>query len=323
MTVDVVPAMVSVIVPTHGRRKLLSRLLRSLQAQSWPADRFEVIVVHNHTDDGTDRAVAEIASASQLPIIYHRVDYNGPGPSRQFGAERAQGDVLAFIDDDCEATAGWIRAGVAALADGAALAQGRTLPHPDQPRRLMERTISVTGPTPYFETCNIFYRAEAFREVGGFPPEFRNYFGGEDTALGWAIKRAGYRTVFAADALVHHEVFAISWRGWMLEPWRNLRHWPFLARAFPALRRHLFLGMFLSPLTAAFDLALVGLIATIVLHPAGLVLMLPYLGLRFVERGRFRAPHILLARLIFGIPRAFVTLIALVSGSLRARWLVL
>jgi GT2 family glycosyltransferase len=322
MNAPVTPVMVSVIIPTHQRPALLARLLRSLQFQTWPIDHLEVIVVHNHTDDGTDRVVAEIASTSRFPMIYHRVNFSGPGPSRQFGAESARGDVLAFIDDDCEATADWITSGVAALADGAGLAQGRTLPNPKQPRRLLERTISVTEATPYFETCNIFYPTKAFHAVGGFPPEFRDYFGGEDTALGWAIKRAGYRTAFAPDALVHHEVFDVTLSAWLAEPWR-LRHWPFLARAYPELRKHLFLRTFLSPLTAAFDLAVIGVLLAILLHPGGLVLVIPYIGVRLVERGRFRALHILLARLIFGIPRAFVTMAALVSGSLRARWLVL
>ncbi len=322
MNDDASPTMVSVIVPTHERPNLLARLLQSLQAQTWPIDRFEIIVVHNYTDDGTDRVVAEIASTSPVSITYHRVDFSSPGPSRQFGAERSRGTVLAFIDDDCEATADWIRAGVAALGDGAGLAQGRTLPHPGQPRRLLERTISVTGETPYFETCNIFYRTEAFHAVGGFPPEFRERFGAEDTALGWATKRAGFHTAFAPNALVYHEVFAVSLRAWLLEP-RKLRHWPFLVRAFPELRRHLFLRVFLSPLTATFDLAVGGLLLAILLHPAGLALVLPYIGVRLVDRGRFRAPHILLARLICGIPRACVLIGTLMLSSLRARRLVL
>lgn len=322
MSSDVTTPMVSIIVPTHRRVTLLGRLLRSLQAQEWPSDRFEILVVHNYTDDGTDRLVADIAAASAVPIRYHRVAFNSPGPSRQFGADRAAGSVLAFIDDDCEATPGWIRAGVAAFQAGAGLVQGRTLPHPGQPRRLLERTISVTGPTPYFETCNIFYDATAFRSIGGIPVEFRDCFGAEDTALGWSTKRAGYRTAFAGDALVYHEVFAVSFRAWLFEPWK-LRHWPWIARAYPEVRRHLFLGVFLSPLTAAFDLAVVGLLVALAWHPAGLVLVLPYVGVRMIDRGRFRAPHILLARLVFGLPRAFVMLGILLQGSLRARSLVL
>lgn len=312
---------VSVIVPTHCRPALLARLLRSLMAQAWPADRMEVIIVHNATPDETAVTVRAAAAAAEFPIAYHATDFSGPGPSRQFGAEHARGTVLAFIDDDCEATPGWIAAGTAAIEQGFGLVQGRTLPHPDQPRRLMEKTVSVTGPTPYFETCNIFYDAATFRAVGGFPAEFRERFYAEDAALGWTLRRVGHRGGFAPDALVYHEVFAVTLRAWLNEP-RNMRQWPFLVRAFPEIRRELFLGVFLSRLTAGFALAALG----VVLAPFSAwawLLVLPYVAIRFGERGRYRAPHLLLARLLFGLPRAAVLLATLVVNSWRARTLVL
>lgn len=313
---------VTVIVPTHRRSALLARLLRSLLVQDWPAARMEIIVVHNYTDDGTDRAVADIAATAPVPIAYYRTDFSGPGPSRQFGADQAHGDVLAFIDDDCEATPGWIRAGVAELRRGHGLVQGMTLPNPDQPRRFLEKTVNVTEATPYFETCNIFYDAAIFRALGGFPIDFRERFYAEDTALGWTLKRAGHRTGFAPDALVHHEVFHVSLKSWLLEP-RNMRHWPFLARAFPELRARLFLRCFLSPLTATFDLAVLGLLLGLAAHPAGFLLIAPYVGLRMADRGRFRAPHVLLLRLVCGLPRAAVLAATLAASSFRARTLVI
>jgi glycosyltransferase involved in cell wall biosynthesis len=313
---------VSVIVPTHRRRDLLRRLLDSLIAQDWPRDRFEVIVVHNFTDDGTAEMVAALAATSPVPIAYHRTAFSGPGPSRQFGAERARGSILAFIDDDCAATPGWIAAGARAIGGGLAVAQGRTLPRPDQPRRLLEKTVSVTGPTPYFETCNIFYDAGAFRAVGGFPVDFRERFYGEDTALGWAVRLAGYGTGYAPDALVHHEVFPVSFMRWLMEP-TTMRHWPALVRAYPAMRRELYLGYFLSRLTAAFDLFALGLILGALLHPAFLLLALPYLALRFLDRGRLRNPVHLAARFVFGLPRATILAAVLLRASIRARALVL
>ncbi|MBP0466414.1 glycosyltransferase [Roseomonas sp. PWR1] len=311
------PPFVSVIVPTHGRPALLRRLLLSLLAQDWPRDRYEVIVVHNVTEDGTDAVVAGLAATSEVPIAYHRTAFRGPGPSRQYGADRARGAILAFIDDDCEATPGWIAAGAAAIAEGFALVQGRTLPHPGQPRRLLEKTVSVTGPTPYFETCNIFYDAAVFRAVGGFPAAFVDRFYGEDTALGWTVRLAGHRTGHAAAAEVHHEVFAISFREWLLAP-RTMRHWPALVRAFPALRRELFLGVFLTRLTAAFDLLALGLLLA-PLHAGFLAFTLPYVVLRFTDRGRLRNPAHLLARLVFGLPRAAVLAWVLLRESVRAR----
>ncbi len=313
---------VSVIVPTHGRRALLQRLLDSLIAQDWPHDRYELIVVHNVTRDGTAEMVAARAADSPVPIAYHATQFSGPGPSRQYGADRARGTILAFIDDDCAATPGWIAAGVRGIEAGFALVQGRTLPRPDQPRRLLEKTVTVTGPTPYFETCNIFYDAAVFRAVGGFPADFRERFYGEDTALGWAVRLTGHPTGFAEDALVHHEVFPVSFRRWLMEP-TTMRHWPALVRAYPALRKDLFLGVFLSRLTAAFDAFAIGVVLALLIHPVFLVLALPYVALRFLDRGRLRNPIHLLARLLFGLPRATILAATLLRSSIAARSLVL
>lgn len=147
----------------------MSRLLDSLLVQDWPRDRYEIIVVHNFTPDGTEDAVRSRQREGEVQVRYFRTAFGGPGPSRQFGADQARGDVLAFIDDDCVATPAWIGAGVAEIATGFALVQGRTMQHPGQPRRLVEKTVTVEGPTLFFETCNIFYDAAAFRAVGGFP----------------------------------------------------------------------------------------------------------------------------------------------------------
>jgi len=136
------------------------------------------------------------------------------------------------------------------------------------------------------------------------------------------MKRAGYRTGFAPEALIHHEVFHVSLRAWLREP-RNMRQWPYLARAFPELREHLFLRVFLSPLTATFDLAVLGLLVGALAHPAGFALTAPYIGLRMFDRGRFRKPHVLLLRLLGGLPRAVVLAATLLRASFAARTLVI
>lgn len=313
---------VSVIVPTHRRRPLLARLLDSLLAQDWPADRYEIIVVHNFTPDGTDALVADVAARSTAEVRYFRTAFTRPGPSRQFGSEQARGEVLAFIDDDCQAMPGWIAAGVSAIRQGFALVQGRTLPDPAQPRRLLEKTISITGPTSYFETCNIFYLTHAFRAVGGFPAPFQARRSGEDTSLGWALLKSGYATGFAEDALVYHEVFAVTYRQWLWEG-TVVEQMPFLVKEFPEMRRGLFLGVFLSRLTAAFDLFVIGAVGVVLGYPILLALGLPYVVLRFTDRGRLRAPHILVARLLFAMPRAAVMAWSLAVNSVRARCIVL
>ena len=83
--------LVSVVIPTHGRRDLLMRLLSALVGQTLHADHFEVLVVHNYTDDGTAEAVLAWIESAPMQASYHSKNYNGPAASRQFGASRASG----------------------------------------------------------------------------------------------------------------------------------------------------------------------------------------------------------------------------------------
>lgn len=320
--------LVSVIIPTHHRRELVLRLLDALAKQTLSSDAFEVIVVHNYTDDGTEEAIASWAAVSPMTLRYYRKNYNGPAASRQFAAEVSDGAILAFIDDDCLPQPNWLQAGlehlVAADSQGvkSGLVQGRTLPNPDQARRFLEKTVNIPEPSIYFETCNIFYRREVFFEVGGFSREFLSRFYGEDTDLGWKTIQAGYQPLFAPEALVYHEVFHVSaWR-WLREPlfFKNL---PYLVHKFPEMRKHMWLNYFLTRETGLFDLALVGTLSAFWTGPGCLLLSLPYLLQRYHSGSHIPNPLFRLARVVAGIPRSACMFWALAKGTVQYRsWLL-
>lgn len=317
--------LVSVVVPTHARRALLERLLHSLAAQTLAPERFEVIIVHNHTDDGTEALARAWCAQRPGRAAYHRRNFNGPTRSRELGAREARGEVIAFIDDDCVATPGWLEAGLAAFAQGGdalGLVQGRTLPCPGQPRGFLSKTVCIDAPSVYYETCNIFYRRSAFLAVDGFAKDFLDRWGGEDTDLGWRVTEAGFGAAFAADALVHHEVVSVPLRRWLWEP-RYYEVLPLLVRLHPALRERMYRRVFLSKDTCLFH----GLVASLLLAPlAGpwaAAAAVPYLLHRYATGGHVGGPAARLLRVAGGIPRGGYMWWALVKGSLQARSLLL
>jgi glycosyltransferase involved in cell wall biosynthesis len=304
---------VSVIVPALDAAATLGRTLACL-AEQRGAPAHEVIVV----DDGSRDGTAELAERAGARVLRERG--LGPGAARNRGAAVARGGVLAFTDADCFPAPGWLAAGVRALA-AADLVQGRVEPEAGVELGPFDRTLRVTRERGLYETANLLVRRELFDRLGGFVAPFAPDVGkelAEDTWLGWRARRAGARTAFADDALVHHAVFRRRARGYVAER-RRLVHFPELARQVPELRRELFFArVFLSPRSAAFDAALVGFAAAAAARaPVALAAALPYAALvtrQALDWGRL-APRIAVVE-----PAAdAIAFAALVRGSLRAR----
>jgi hypothetical protein len=265
---------ISVIVPARDAAATIADTLDGLAAQH-DAPAHEVIVV----DNGSHDATATIAERHPLgPRVLHRARGGGPGLARDDGVRAATADRLAFTDADCRPAPGWLAAGARAL-DGADLVQGRVVPDPRAPRARFDRTVSIERETGLYETANLFLRRETWAAAEGFGPglerDGRPF--GEDTRLGWRARRAGARTAFCAAALVQHAVFPGTY-GDLLAERRRLRWFPGLVAELPELRDGvLHRRVFLSPRTAAFDLAAAGAaVAAAARSPLPLLAALPY-----------------------------------------------
>jgi GT2 family glycosyltransferase len=316
---------VSVVVPTHDRRHLLERLLQSLAGQTLDASQYEVIVVHNHTGDGTEEFAREWCARQAFAARYERKDFNGPARSRDFGARAAKGRYVAFIDDDCVATPDWLAAGVAAFTPACdeqgrtvGFVQGPTTPMPGQPRPPLSKTIDIPRASIFYETCNMFYLRSAFEQVGGFSADFIDRFYGEDTDLGWKMAQAGFALRFAPRALVHHEIFRVTLKQWLAEP-LHFRNLPHLVAKYPGLRRHMYLGYFVSKDSCLFNVMLLGFLLLPVAGLPAALLALPFFAERWRNGAHIRAPHYRLLRALAGAVRGAFAWWALARGSLSAR----
>jgi len=183
-----------------------------------------------------------------------------------------------------------------------------------------DRSVSAARRGGLFETANLFVTRRAFDRAGGFEEWLRPTIGpahmAEDVLFGWKVRRAGGTTAFCAGAIVNHVVFSRGPWGFVAEH-RRRRYFPDIARQVPELRGELFFArVFLSPRTAAFDLAVVGCAAAVVRRsPRPLAAALPYAGVVARAAGQWgsRAPGVAAASILADVVGCY----SLVLGSLR------
>jgi GT2 family glycosyltransferase len=206
---------VSIVVPTYQRRDSLLRTLDSLRRQTAPADAFEVIAAVDGSTDGTAEAVRAFAAPYALSAL------EGPNRGRagaaNAGIRRAAGAVVVLLDDDMEASPGFVEAHTRAHEGAARRAVVGAAPivvPPDAPpfvryvadgfRKRLER-LAAPGYRLTFRdtyTGNFSAPREALLAVGGFDEAFRVY-GHEDYELALRLEHAGVELAYSAEPLAH------------------------------------------------------------------------------------------------------------------------
>ena len=311
---------VSVVCATYRRPEQLGRLLAALAEQDLGLP-FEVVVSDDGSGDlaGTRALVA--ASPLDVRLLEHPVN-RGQAAARNDGWRAARAEVVAFTDDDCQPSPGWLRAGLAGMAAGDVVVVGRVDPDPAQAGRRGPWSRSLTvHDARFMQTANAFYRRADLEAVGGFDEALRR--GGEDTDLGMRVLGLGRRSLFADEALVLHDVRPGS--AWQLAresatKWTDL---PLVLRKHPELRASAaHRRWFWKRSHPATLVALAGLVAS-PLQPLSLLLVLPWVADRTwrhppygPRRGRLRR-----------LPGAFLVdtaeVLGCVRGSIRHRSLLL
>ena len=96
----------SIIVPVYNRPEEVDELLESLTEQRFRD--FEVVIV----EDGSSVPCRDIVEKyrDRLDIRYYAKPNSGPGQSRNYGAERSNGEYLLVLDSDCILPAGYLQA---------------------------------------------------------------------------------------------------------------------------------------------------------------------------------------------------------------------
>ena len=202
----------SIVVPVFNRPDEVDELLESLCSQT--LKDFEVVIV----EDGSQKPCKDVCDkyAGILDLHYYLKDNSGPGQSRNYGVERAQGEYVLILDSDVVLPEGFMANVEKELQGETAVAWGG----PDAAHPLftpVQKAISYSM-TSFFTTGGIrggrakldkFYprsfnmgiRRDVYQQLGGFS---KMRFG-EDIDFSYRVVEAGHMPRLFPDAWVWHK----------------------------------------------------------------------------------------------------------------------
>ena len=209
--------MISVVLCTRNRANHLRRALESIGNLSRPCDlAWEVVVIDNDSTDDT-RAVSELfLRESGINVTYVFEGRRGTSHARNAGIRAAQGDVLAFVDDDIIVDPEWLVNIVSeCIGDGTcSVLFGQTkLMWADQARIAIKEEpfeeiyVYPCNPAAPGASNNMVVRRSILERVVGFDTSLGPgtlLRGAEDTDFTYRVLRSGGKIKYCPRILVRH-----------------------------------------------------------------------------------------------------------------------
>ena len=247
---DPMPPLISAIVLNYRMPEDTLRCVAALQAQTI-AGEMEIIVVDNHSQDGSMRTLRTLLGPGKRIQILETPTNLGYGRGNNLAVERAQGRFLLIVNPDTVLEPDAARCMVTFLeahpdvgivgpqlvfADGRIRDSFRTFPTPTDifikrtflrflfPKRMSEylqwnENPHLTRDVDWVVGACLCMRRSLFQELGGFDPRFFLFF--EDTDLCrrcWAVQK---RVVYLPAAKAQDSAHRLSSGGFLTIVWKK------------------------------------------------------------------------------------------------------
>ncbi len=194
---------ISVVVSSFNGSPTIKDTLDGLLKLDYPD--FEVVIVNDGSTDSTPKI------ASDYPFRLINTENRGLSNARNTGIDVSTGDIIAFIDDDAYPDPHWLKFLALAFNEGKYVGVGGpNLPVPEDGWK-SEAVANAPGPNPVLLTdrvaehipgCNMAFKKDALKEIGGFDPVFRA--AGDDVDLCWRLRENGGVIGYSTAAVVWH-----------------------------------------------------------------------------------------------------------------------
>jgi len=202
---------VSVIIPVRNRPREIEDCLNSLEKLDYPAEKREIIVIDDASEDDTPLVIA------QFPVRLIKLgERKQASYCRNLGARNAKGGILAFIDSDCLAAPLWLRELTPAFRDVTLGAVGgqidsyydtKGLDHYEKVKSALKisswfKRSETKERFFYVPACNFLVRRDLFLELEGFR---ESLYVGEDVDFCWRLQDHGNILEYIPAGKIFHK----------------------------------------------------------------------------------------------------------------------
>jgi GT2 family glycosyltransferase len=215
---------VSIVFLVYNRREELRTSLIAMLAESdYPADRVDVIVVDNASDDGSAEMVRQ--EFPQVQVVERDVNSGISGWNDGFAV--ARGDYVLALDDDCYMPPDGLRRAVQAAQERAADLVSFSVRSSAEPDHLFNERYRTGLFT--FWGCAVLIRREVLAELGGYDPEIFVWANELEFMLRFFDR--GYVHLHLPEVVAVHMKVASDQLSWVERPgYRvNARHFAYIA----------------------------------------------------------------------------------------------
>ena len=182
---------ISVVIPSHNRKQELERVLESLENQTYPDERYEIVVI--------DDSVPPIEVKESPKVKYFHIAPTGHTEARNIGVMRSRGEIISFTDDDCLPEKEWLEKISSHFCNPSISGvEGKTIT--EKMGVNFHATENLKGGN--YPTCNLSFRRHVLESMGGFDEKYG--FFREDTDLAFSVLENGGKIIFADNVVVFH-----------------------------------------------------------------------------------------------------------------------
>ncbi len=219
---------VTVIIPTYNRLARLKQVLVALEAQDYPHDQFNVVIISDGSTDGTDAFFQHLST--KLDLIFVTQVNQGPAAARNHGLRQASGEYILFIDDDVLPIPRLItehmqlhatQANLVVLGPMLAPHDFTLSPWVAWEQAMLDKQYAAMQRNRWTPTARQFYTGNTslarkhLLAVGGFDERFRR---AEDVELAYRLDKLDLQFVFNPQAIGHHYAER-SYQSWLKTPY--------------------------------------------------------------------------------------------------------